>query len=218
MRHLVVISLLACCALEAADRPIGSVADMPGVPEWKNAAIASTLEEGRLTIVSGPSTDWYISPVDGKSHSSAPLLLFRPAEDFVLTARLNVEFTTQWDAGMLVVYGDDRNWAKFALEMSVYREPTIVTVVTRGVSDDCNSFPVSGASWWYRIARMGRAFGFYASPDGRSWKLVRAFTLGDSQDVRVGFGSQSPVGQSGRATFSEISYSARTIKDIFQGE
>lgn len=87
----------------------------------------------RLNIVAGPSTDWYISPLDGKSSSNAPVLLFRPADDFVLTAKLKVEFGAQWDAGALMVYADDRNWAKFALERSVYGEPTIVTVVTRGV-------------------------------------------------------------------------------------
>jgi hypothetical protein len=52
------------------------------------------------------------------------------------------------------VYFDDANWPKFALELSVYREPTIVTVVTRGVSDDCNSSVVGGGSIWYRTRRL----------------------------------------------------------------
>ena len=218
MRTLMLIALLARGVLQAADRPILSLTDLPGVPEWKNAAVRSKMDGGRLTIAAGPSTDWYISPVDGKSSSNAPVLLFRPARDFVLTAKLNVEFATQWDAGMLMVYANDRNWAKFALELSVDGEPTIVTVVTRGVSDDCNSSTVHGGSIWYRIAKSGPAFGFYASPDGHSWKLVRAFTLGDFEEVRVGFGSQSPVGRSGVATFSDITYSARTIKDFLRGQ
>lgn len=218
MRTLILIASLASCVLQANDRPILSLADLPGVSEWKNAAVRSKMEEGRLTIVAGPSTDWYISPVDGKSSGNAPLLLFRPAKDFVLTAKLNVEFGTKWDAGMLMVYADDRNWAKFALEMSVDGEPTIVTVVTREVSDDCNSSSIRGGAFWYRIAKIGPAFAFYASPDGHSWKMIRAFTLGGSDGVRVGFGAQSPVGQSGSATFSEIAYSARTIRDIFKGE
>ena len=176
------------------------------------------MEEGRLTIAAGPSTDWYISPLDGKSSRSAPILLFRPAENFTLGAKVSVEFGTQWDAGMLMVYADDTNWAKFALEMSVYRVPTIVTVVTRGVSDDCNSISVSGHSVWLRIAKIGRAFGFYTSPDGAAWKMVRAFTLGASPEIRVGFGAQSPIGRAGRATFSEIRYSPQRIADIFKGE
>ena len=218
MRQLVLIALLARCVLQAADGKILSIADLPGTSEWKNAAVASTMEKGRLNIVAGPSTDWYISPLDGKSSSNAPLLLFRPAGDFVLTAKLEVEFGAQWDAGVLMIYADDRNWAKFALERSVYGEPTIVTVVTRGVSDDCNSSTLSGSAQWFRIAKTGHAFAFYASPDGQSWKMIRAFTLGEPPGLRVGFGSQSPVGRSGTATFSEIRYGARTIKDIFKGE
>ena len=218
MRQLVLIALLAGCVVHAADSRIAAIADLPGGAAWHNSPAASKMDDGRLTIVAGPSTDWYISPVDGKSTSNAPLLLFEPAEDFVLTARLQVAFGTQWDAGVLMVYVDDANWAKFALEMSVYGEPTIVTVVTRGISDDCNSSSIAGGSIWYRIAKTGRAIGFYASPDGHSWKMIRAFTLRASGRLRAGFGSQSPVGQKGTAVFSEIRYSARTIKDIFKGE
>jgi hypothetical protein len=156
--------------------------------------------------------------VDGKASNNAPLLLFRPGPDFVLTAKVNVEFGAQWDAGMLMLYANDTNWAKLALEKSVSGEPTIVTVVTRSVSDDCNSSSVAGTSTWYRIARIGTAFAFYASADEHSWKLIRAFTLGSAPEVRIGFGSQSPVGQHATATFSEILYSARRIRDILRGE
>ncbi len=136
----------------------------------------------------------------------------------MLTAKLNVEFGTKWDAGVLMVYVNDSTWAKFALEMSVYKEPTIVTVVTRGISDDCNSSPVRGNSIWYRIARTGQMIGFYSSPDGRTWQMVRAFSFGAAPGLRVGFGSQSPVGQKAKAAFSDISYSPHAIKDIFKGE
>jgi len=216
--QLAVLAFVSGCALLAAELKIHSLDDMPGSTEWKNAPVTSNMDDGRLSIVAGPSTDWYISPMDGKSSSNAPLLLFRPEPDFVLTAKMNVEFQAQWDAGMLMVYANDTTWAKFALEMSVWGEPTIVSVVTRGVSDDCNSSPVAGSSIWFRVGKIGPAFAFYASPDGISWKLIRAFTLGFAPDVRVGFGSQSPVGQHATATFSEIRYSPRRIRDIFKAE
>ena len=218
IRQLIVVALVAPCALQAAERKILSLDDLPGIAEWKNSPVRWNIDDGRLTIVAGPSTDWYTSPVDQKATNNAPLLLFQPGPDFVLTAKVTVEFGAQWDAGMLMIYANDTNWAKFALEKSVSGEPTIVTVVTRGVSDDCNSSAVTGNSIWYRVARIGPAFAFYASPDGHSWKMIRAFTLGSAPDVRVGFGSQSPVGQRATATFSEIQYSPRRIRDIFKGE
>lgn len=218
IRQLILVAVAAPCALQAAERNILSLDDLPGIAEWKNSPVRWNIDDGRLTIVAGPSTDWYISPVDQKATNNAPLLLFQPGPDFVLTAKVTLEFGAQWDAGMLMVYANDTNWAKFALEKSVSGEPTIVTVVTRAVSDDCNSSPVAGNSIWYRVARVGPAFAFYASPDRHSWKMIRAFTLGSGPDVRVGFGSQSPVGQRATATFSEIRYSPRRIRDIFKGE
>jgi regulation of enolase protein 1 (concanavalin A-like superfamily) len=205
-------------ALEGPGASDIRVPGMTGPFEWKNAPAGWKATGTELTIISGQESDWYISPIDGKVSAGAPLLLFRPAGDFVLTARVTVDFKTQWDAGFLMVYVDDTTWAKFALEMSAYQEPTVVTVVTRGVSDDCNSTPIAGNSIHLRVVRKGPAIIFYASPDGHAWKLVRAFRLGTSPDLRVGFASQSPVGQTGSATFSEIVYDEATIADIFKGE
>ena len=58
------------------------------------------------------------------------------------------------------------SWAKLCFEYSPQREPMVVSVVTRGLSDDCNSFVVDGATVWLRIARVGSAFAFHASTDG----------------------------------------------------
>jgi regulation of enolase protein 1 (concanavalin A-like superfamily) len=190
-----------------------------GAPfEWKNLPAGWQSTASELTIESGAETNWYVSPVDGETHASGPLLLFRPVGDFVLTAKVTLDIRTQWDAGCLMVFADDSTWAKFALEISAYQEPTIVTVVTRGVSDDCNSTPIAGNSVHLRVARIGAAIIFYAALDGHTWKLVRAFTLGTPADLRVGFGSQSPIGQSVNATFSEIAYEQKTITDIFKAE
>ncbi len=191
---------------------------LPGPLEWKNTPARFERGENALTIEAGPKTDWYISPLDGETHSNAPLLLFEPAAEFVFTARITASLAHQWDAGTLMVYADERTWAKFALEVSAYGEPTIVTVVTRGVSDDCNSATISGKSIWFRVARIGPAIIFYSSADGSAWKLVRAFTFGNVSKLKVGFGAQSPIGPGGTATFSEIRYEARKIKDIFSAD
>ncbi|MCO6717042.1 DUF1349 domain-containing protein, partial [Streptomyces sp. CHB19.2] len=72
------------------------------------------------------------------------------------------------------------------------------TVVTRGHSDDCNSFPVDGSSVWLRVSRTGRAFAFHASLDGEHWTFVRLFTLDAEKETGaalVGFMTQSPMGE-----------------------
>ena len=213
----ILCGVLGVTAAAWAGEPGVSVPGLPGPFEWKNTPVSWKAGASGLTIVSGQKTDWYISPMDGKASASAPLLLFKPDEDFVLSAKVSVDFRSQWDAGFLMVYVDDKTWAKFALEMSAYQEPTVVTVVTRDVSDDCNSTPITGHSVYLQIAKSGPALIFYASPDGRSWKLVRAFTLGSAGSLRVGFASQAPVGESGTAEFSEIQYRAGQVKDVFAG-
>ncbi|HYK90930.1 MAG TPA: DUF1349 domain-containing protein [Acidobacteriota bacterium] len=211
-------TLFAAAALYGAESGGVSIMGIPGELRWKNNPKSWKSDESGLKIVAGKSTDWFISPFDGKVSANAPLLLFKPDSAFVLSAKLTVDFRTQWDAGFLMVYINDTTWAKFAFERSAYQEPTIVTVVTRGVSDDCNSSVISGNSIYMRLAKVGPAIVFYTSPDGRAWKMVRSFTLGTDQDLRVGFAAQSPTGEVGTALFSEIDYSARRIRDIFKGE
>ena len=62
----------------------------------------------------------------------------------------------------------------------------VVSVVTRGVSDDCNSFVVDGASVWLRVARVGSAFAFHASTDGSNWSFIRHFALETAARRRSG--------------------------------
>ncbi len=47
---------------------------------------------------------------------------------------------------------------------------------------------------------------------------MRAFNLVPGPELRIGFASQSPVGEQGRATFSEIAYGHRTIADVLRAE
>jgi len=94
----------------------------------------------------------------------------------------------------------------------------VVSVVTRGVSDDCNSTVVDAPEVWLRISRVGRAFAFHSSADGRVWELVRHFALEPADELSVGFEAQSPLGAGCAATFSEISFAARSLGDLRNGE
>jgi regulation of enolase protein 1 (concanavalin A-like superfamily) len=215
---LIPAALLVAGAALQAEPPRIKIEGLPGELEWKNAPVSAKVENGALTIVAGKNTDWYINPLDGKVTANGPILLFRPGAEFLFTAKLTVPHKNKWDAGALWVWVDDKTWAKFAFELSAYQEPIVVSVVTRGVSDDCNSDKIEGGSVWFRIARVADAIAFYASRDGRAWKLVRAFTFGPVKDLKVGFSAQSPDGDMGTATFSGIQYAPRRVVDVFRGE
>src|SRR5258708_34241204 len=89
----------------------------------------------------------------------------------------------------------------------------VVSVVPRGVSDDCNSFEVEGDQVWLRVARIGPAFAFHASTDGVRWRLIRHFALDPREGIAAGFLAQSPTGPGGTATFGAIRFRQERLAD-----
>ena len=190
---------------------------IPGTLSWQNTPRAWNLDSKNvLTISSDAETDWFVDPFDGTLAKNAPILLFTPGSDYVLSARVTVKFATKWDAGALMLWGDDHHWAKLSFELSPEGKPTLVTVVTRGLSDDCNSLPLPGDSVHLRIAKSGDAYVFYFSTDGEIWQILRTFSLDTQLPVRVGFESQSPAGAGIVAMFSAISYDPHRIGNIYK--
>jgi len=200
---------------------VGGVPGLVGLAEgmeWLVEPVSWSFDEGVLSITAGAKTDWFISPTSGARAESAPCLTFPAGSEFTLTALVSASMKSRWDAGALMVFADRENWGKIAFEKSAYQEPTIVSVVTKGVSDDCNGEVWKGQGVWLRIGKVGKGIGLYNSADGVKWRMVRVFSLGETGDVRVGFEAQSPTGQGATATFREISYRARGIADQFAGE
>src|SRR5262245_60600575 len=106
-------------------------------------------DEASLHVAAGPRTDWFVDPQrPTEATMNAPALVGPSSGDFLLSARVTVDFAATYDAGVLVLHERDDLWAKVCFEYSPDGEPMVVSVVTRGVSDDCNSFVVDGASVW----------------------------------------------------------------------
>ena len=212
-----VLAVFAFAGAVLAEQPF--INGLPGELAWQNAPVSWHVEHGsELSIHSGKETDWFVDPFDGTVHSTAPMLLFVPADDYVLSAKVKVGFNTKWDAGALMVWADEHHWAKLSFELSPSMQPTMVTVVTRDLSDDCNSMAISGNTVYLQIARSGPAYVFYSSADGKSWQILRVFSLGDVPKARVGFESQSPAGAGTDVVFSEVRYSTRKIANIYSSE
>lgn len=185
---------------------------IPGPMNWQNPPLEWKIENHQtLSITGGKQTDWFVSPMGDGHSDNSPRLLFKPADDFVLSAKVTVDFRSQWDAGVLVLYINDGLWAKLCFENSIEKHPAIVSVVTRELSDDNNSIAISGPSVYLKVAKAGQAIFFYASSDGQNWSIIRAFSLGKSPDLRVGFSSQSPKGDACTTVFSEIRYAPKKV-------
>lgn len=211
-------ALFVCCvSILACGQSNSSISGMPFHFAWQNSPQSWNLSHGNvLTIASKAKSDWFVDPFDGTVANSAPIFYFAPQSDFVLSTRVSVSFKTKWDAGALMLMGDDHHWAKLSYEFSPEGKPTLVTVVTRGLSDDCNSVSLAGNSVYLRIARNAKTYVFYFSEDAKKWHILRTFILDTDLPIRVGFESQSPAGEGATATFSSITYDAHTTGNIYK--
>lgn len=191
---------------------------LPAHLTWDLPPVRWQSDGALLSISAGPHTDLFTSPAGNEAIVNSPRLLFSPGDgDFLLSARVQVDFASTFDAGALLIYGDERCWAKLCFEFSPQSEPMVVSVVNRGVSDDCNSVVIDGNAVYLRIARMGPAYAFHYSLDGASWRMVRHFTLG-AGDHAIGVSCQSPTGAGCTVLFSNIRFSAARLDDLRSGK
>ena len=170
-----------------------------------------------ISIAAGPRTDLFVDPGGGAPVLDAPMQLGATVGDFLLSARVHAQLRATFDAGALMLHAGARTWAKLALERSPQGEAMIVSVVTRGVSDDANGAVVAGDGTWLRVARISGACALHASADGERWDLVRHFALEAPGPLAAGFLAQSPTGGGCTATFDDVRFAGRTLADLRDG-
>ncbi|MEU8208603.1 DUF1349 domain-containing protein [Micromonospora sp. NPDC049044] len=178
---------------------------------------------GAVTVSAQPRTDIFIDPSGGDDAApvlnAATLLADLPPEgDFQFSARVSVAFAATFDAGVLLLWRDERCWGKLCFEFSPKGEPMIVSVICRGVADDANAFVVADRTVWLRVSRIGRVYAYHASVDGRTWQLIRVFGFdGETSGDRIGFAGQSPTGDGCSVTFEEVSFRPERLADLRDG-
>lgn len=186
---------------------------------WRVKPQAWRVVGERLSVTPGPSTDNFVDPSGTITVLNGALAMVQtPLGAWTLVARVTPHFRAAYDAGSLVVWLDDRVFAKLCFEQSARSEPTVVSVVTRGVSDDSTGWPEPGPSLWLRVSRLGSgAFAFHARRDGGPWNLARYFHLEVGESVEVGLGVQSPVGPGCTVEFTEVALSDEGPRNLHDG-
>jgi regulation of enolase protein 1 (concanavalin A-like superfamily) len=178
-----------------------------------------------VSIIAFPHSDLFVAPDAGGSAinsvtnlNAATLLGEAPAGDLQFTAQVGVDFVSAFDAGVLLLWLNERYWAKLCFEYSPGGEPMIVSVVTREVSDDANSFIVDGRLVWLRVSRIDDVYAYHASIDGVTWQLVRAFVLAlEGVSPSIGLEAQSPTGEGCTVTFNNMSFTSNRLADMRDG-
>jgi regulation of enolase protein 1 (concanavalin A-like superfamily) len=185
---------------------------------WENKAEKFSQKNNEMIMVAGEKTDMFRDPNVTYNTDNAPKLLFRPDNDFVLIASIEHSFVSKWDGGAIVLKQDSLNWIKFCFEKDYTGARRVVSVVTKKISDDCNSVELKTNKVYYKMARADNVITLYYSLDAKKWFLVRHLQFETGKDLTLGFLAQSPTGKRCEVKFSNISYKAKKIKDPYLGE
>lgn len=163
----------------------------------------SYIEENKITIVAGKDTNLFNSPSGFFKCSNFPYLYIEYEGDFVVSCKVTVDFNEKYDLGGIVIWEDDNKWIKLVHENSENGHPSIVSIVTKEYSDDCNGPEVDGEVW-LQISRKGDVFALHYSKDGEEWNLARICHFQMGKTVSVGFSAQCPSGEQCLAVFEDF--------------
>jgi regulation of enolase protein 1 (concanavalin A-like superfamily) len=194
------------------------IASIPYGFYWENTPERFAVKNNELIIVAGGKTDMFRDPNVTYNTDNAPKLLFAADENFVLTASVEHSFASKWDGGAIVIKQDSLHWIKFCFEKDYTGARRVVSVVTKNISDDCNSVEIMTNKVFYKMAKADNVITLYYSTNGVKWFLIRHLQFDTTSGFKVGFLAQSPTGNNCEVKFSNITYSATKIKDPYAGE
>jgi len=175
------------------------------------------------TIAANPMTDLFVPPDGSAPVDRVPRLTWHsgplsPDAPVALSVRVRPALGATFDAGTLLIATDAGTWGKLAFERSPQGSGTLVSVVTRGTSDDSNGRAIAGNAVFLRIYCDGRIVAFHASDDGEVWEFIRLFALpGMAEGVALSLSAQSPTGPGCTADFDRITLSRTPLRDLRDG-
>ncbi len=210
---LLLIATIAAFCLQAQS-PQLSVKAIPYPIEIYNQPTSYIATDTLVEISAKGKTNLFNNPNGSYYVQDAPMLLFKPGGDFTLSAKVTGKLKSIYDVAALVVYQNKDMWAKLCFENSVGKIPTIVSVVTRNYSDDCNSMS-TGSSAYLAIMKKGNEYSLFYAPDKTSdWKMIRHFHMETKDAVKAGFAVHGSRGNGFTAQFSEIKYMDKALEDM----
>jgi regulation of enolase protein 1 (concanavalin A-like superfamily) len=183
---------------------------------WLNEPAEWTFTERGLVVQAEPQTDYFIDPAGTGVKDDGHFLYTLQDGDFTMSTRVQVNMVDDYDAAVMMIMVDDTHWAKLCYEYT-YKSPMIVSVVTSGVSDDCNSSAVPETGIYLRVTRFDNCFALHYSHDAKWWEMVRYFRLDSPGPVKVGVVAQSPTGNGCTVAFDHLLYSSEPVRDIRSG-
>jgi uncharacterized protein len=212
------VAFFIALAIDAQNYDSLIISSIPHKLYLENKTGKFTIKGNRLTLEAGEKTDMFRDPNVTYNTDNAPKLLFKADENFILSASIEHSFTNKWDGGALVIKSDSLHWIKFCFEKDYTGAKRVVSVVTKNISDDCNSVEINTNQVFYKVAKAGNVITLYYSTNGVKWFLIRHLQFDTKPGFEVGFLAQSPTGTKCVVKFSNIKYQSKKIKDPYIGD
>jgi len=187
--------------------------------EWLNKPSTFTTENNTLSVLAEKGTDFFNNPEDSTITSTAPFLYKEVNGDFIAKALVRPDFSSMWNAVALMVHIDSMNWIKFAFENSDATGKSIVSVVTKEVSDDANGVILQEQDEvWLKLIRKGDIYSMLWSLDDKDYKMARLTAMPSVNSLKVGVEVQCPVGSPATHNILYFGLEKKTVKDLRKGE
>ncbi len=220
-----IIAAILVCSCDKQDTPVHCRAinqTLSGIDfnlALNNAEQQCEITDSILILTAGEKTDFFISPDGSYAEYNLPLLLKETdnTKPFTFSAKITPGHFVKYDAGLLFIYINEKNWFKFAFEMDERMIKRIVTVKTHNTSDDSNHEPVPQNTVYLKISSDTKTIGFYYSFNNQEWYMARLFKNTYPADIYIGIGSQSPAGQGNKTVFEDMHFTEIPVEDFRSG-
>lgn len=192
--------------------------------KWLNEG-EHILTEDKLTIMAPPKSDFFNdNEMSSESDelpqtlSNAPYYYTEVEGDFVMSVRVALTFKDTYDASSIMIHQHEDCWAKACFEKTDFNTRAVVSVVRNQMTDDANGNNIEGDTVWLQVARVGQSFSFHYSLDGKSYEMMRYFSLPVTETIKVGLVAQAPTGEGGERYFSDFKLEKKTVGNIRLGQ
>ena len=187
-------------------------------PVWINESELVQADGWDYSVLAREKTDLFCA-LDGETViKSASLYGWKVTGDCVIEAEVSMKRTGNYDGAGLILFGDERHWAKCCMEATDFGKIAVITVMTDGVSDDANGPNITNDSVWLRLVRKGNDCSVHYSFDGKYYEMYRICKVNLPETVTAALVAQAPVGPAGYRHFRNVKVEEKTVADLRKGE
>lgn len=183
---------------------------------WLNKPEFSEVTADYVEFTTRPDTDFWQGTHYGFRRNTGHAFLTRLWDDFSFGAQAEFVYENLFDQCGLLLYVDEKNWAKASLEFTEGITGQLGSVVTNNGWSDWASMPMDPIMnrLFYRISRREADFLFECSLDGDLYHQMRVFHMhGDLAQARVGLYACSPQQSSFKVRFTDVAAGHAKWKD-----